>query len=106
MDRSLTGAQKRYLKGLAHSLKPVVFVGSHGLTEALLESTDEALIRHELIKVKLVDFKERDRKAALVETLAANAGASLVGVIGHVAILYRPHPEPDRRRITLPGGSA
>jgi RNA-binding protein len=102
MDHGLTGARKRYLKGLAHSLKPVVFVGSRGITESVLQSTDEALLRHELIKVKLIDFKERDRKAALVNALASDIDASLVGVIGHVAILYRPHPEPDQRRITPP----
>jgi len=33
---NLSTKQKQHLKGLAHSLKPVVLLGANGLTEAVL----------------------------------------------------------------------
>ncbi len=46
----LKGFQKKYLKGLAHSKKPLVFVGQKGVTPTLIKAVDEALGTHELIK--------------------------------------------------------
>ena len=43
---NLTTKQKQYLKGLAHSLKPVVLLGQHGLTEGVLAEIDGALAHH------------------------------------------------------------
>ena len=34
---SLTPTQTRYLRGLAHALKPVIMTGNKGVTEALLK---------------------------------------------------------------------
>jgi RNA-binding protein YhbY len=46
-------SQKRYLRGLAHSLKPVIMVGNKGVSDALFAEFSIALDNHELIKVKL-----------------------------------------------------
>ena len=48
----LTGSQKRYLRGMAHHLDPVVMVGKNGVTKNVLNMTDSALKSHELIKTK------------------------------------------------------
>ena len=45
--------QRRYLKGLAHPLKPVVMIGNSGLTPAVLNEIEQALSHHELIKVRV-----------------------------------------------------
>jgi len=60
--KKLTGMQAKYLRGRAHGLKPVVFVGQRGLTDALIASTEQAFDRHELIKIKFIDFKEKKQK--------------------------------------------
>ncbi len=96
----LTSAQRKYLRGLAHALKPIVQIGQKGVTENLLAAIDDALTGHELIKVKFTDFKE-DKDELLPEILSGT-GAALAGVIGHVAIIYRPHPKPEKRKIRLP----
>jgi RNA-binding protein len=93
----LAGYQRTYLRGLAHHLKPVVQVGQAGITEAVLEAVEQALADHELIKVRL--HKPEDKKALAAE-LAARSGAELCGILGHLAILYRAHPEEPR--IALP----
>jgi RNA-binding protein len=98
----LSGRQRRALRARAHHLEPVVHVGRAGIGPDLLRSVDESLLAHELIKVRFVDLKEERRR--LAGELAKKAGAQLVGLVGHIAVLYRPHPEPERRRIELPRG--
>ncbi len=98
----LTAAQAKHLRGLAHSLKPVVFVGQKGVTPAVTAAVREALEVHELIKVKFQDLKDRDLKARWAADIEQATDSRLAGMIGHTAIYYRPHPDPERRRIALP----
>ena len=87
---------------MAHGFKPVVFVGQKGLTAALGSAIDEALDAHELIKIKFIEFKEKDHKAAIAARIEADSGAVLVGLIGHTAIFYRAQKDPQKRHIKLP----
>jgi putative YhbY family RNA-binding protein len=45
--------QRRWLKQQAHHLKPVVLLGQHGLSEAVLAEIQLALDHHELIKIRV-----------------------------------------------------
>jgi RNA-binding protein len=98
----LQGFQKRYLRSLAHARKPVVFVGQKGLTPTLAGALEEALDHHELVKVKFVDFKEKEKKTAMAETIAARMNCEVVGMIGHMVTFYRQQRDPEKRRITVP----
>lgn len=97
---SLTSGQRKHLRGLAHGLKPVVLVGKEGVSEALVGETAQALFDHELIKVRFNAHQEERRE--LTEELALAADAEVAGVVGHVAILFRRHDDPTKRRIVLP----
>ena len=99
---ALKGFQKKFLKGLAHALKPVVFIGQKGLSGSLIGSIQEALNTHELIKVKFIEFKEKQQKADMAEVIEAEARCRLVGIVGHMAIFYRQQPDPEKRKIKLP----
>lgn len=94
----LSNKQKQFLKALAHKLKPVVLLGSNGLTEGVLAEIDSALDTHELIKVK-IPSSDRELKAQIAETIALNTQATLVQTIGNIAVYYRPSEEP---KIELP----
>ncbi|MBW1645770.1 MAG: ribosome assembly RNA-binding protein YhbY [Deltaproteobacteria bacterium] len=96
------GFQKRYLRGLAHHLKPVVHLGQQGMSAGLLAAVNEALELHELIKVRFVDFKEREIKRELAAAIGRETASELVGLIGNLAIFYRPAADEERRRIVLP----
>ena len=96
----LHGYQRRYLRGLAHHLKPIVQVGKAGLSSTVLAAVDEALETHELIKVRLVGNKADKRE--MVSTFESELHCGEVGVVGHVATLYREHPEAAERRIKIP----
>ena len=100
MSLDLTSSERKYLRGLAHHLEPMVRIGKHGLTDGLFEQAEEALEHHELIKVKFLDWKNRKRE--LSEELCARLECEQVGKIGHVVILYRPARDPDQRVIELP----
>jgi RNA-binding protein len=101
MDK-LKGFQRKYLRGLAHSMKSVVFIGQKGLTAEVLLSAEQALESHELIKVKFIDFKEKDQKAELSGLLGSKTGSEIVGTIGHTVIFYRQQRDPEKRKISLP----
>lgn len=98
----LTPAQKKYLKGEAHSLSPVVQLGKAGLTSSLTNETISSLAAHELIKVKVMhDKEERDQIAS---TLAESSSSELVSVLGNMIILYKPKKDPAKRKFKLPRG--
>jgi RNA-binding protein len=99
---TLSGFQRKHLRGLAHSLQPVVLVGQKGATDALFLSVDEALDQHELIKIKFNDFKDKADKKEISAQIQDETGCELVGMIGHTAIFYRQHEDPAKRRIRVP----
>lgn len=99
MSTSLSNPQKRYLRGLAHDLKPIILVGAKGPTDGLLSELDSALERHELLKVKIA-AEDRETRDAWIAHLVAQSGAGLVGRIGNIAVLFRR--SKDKPLIILP----
>ncbi|GLX79983.1 RNA-binding protein [Thalassotalea insulae] len=95
---SLNKKQIQYLKGLAHSLKPVVLLGSNGLTEAVVAEIDYALNHHELIKVK-IPTDDRETKGLIVEAICRETSSTKVQVIGKTLVLYR---QSDEKKISIP----
>lgn len=96
---ALTASQTRYLRGLAHALKPVVLLGGKGVTPGVLKELEQALDDHELIKVRL-SGADRVARAADLEQLVASSHAETVQSIGRIAVLYRHNAEQPR--IALP----
>jgi RNA-binding protein len=96
----LKGSQRKYLRSLAHHLKPVVLVGRNGVSGQLIASVDAALKDHELIKVKFGEFKEEKKEIA--EEIATVSQSQVIGLIGNIAIFYRQHPQSEKRKIKVP----
>lgn len=94
----LTGKQARFLRGLGHHLNPIVMIGRGELSESVLRSTDEALKAHELIKVRLQEGCELDRRVVAAE-LAEKNGAQVAQILGKTFLLYR---EAEEKKIVLP----
>lgn len=99
MNEPLTSTQNQKLKGLAQRLDATLKIGKAGLSAGFLQSVNDALAHHELIKVKFADLKES--KKTLAPELAEKTASHLVTLIGNVAVLYRAHPEPERRKIVV-----
>jgi putative YhbY family RNA-binding protein len=88
----LTPAQRRALRARAHHLDPVVAIGQHGLTPAVLHEIDVALKAHELIKVRVFDDDRKAREALLQEVCAA-VEAAPVQHLGKLLVIWRENPD-------------
>lgn len=93
---SLSNKQKQFLKGKAHTLKPVVLLGANGLTEGVVAEIEQALHDHELIKVKVPE-EERELRQQIMATIVAETGSEQVQIIGKTLVLYKAAEEPKIR---------
>ena len=92
---TITGAQKRVLRGLGHALSAIIRVGKAGITPSLIDATRTALLDHELIKIAVTSDCPINRKVAPHE-LAKLTGSHVAQIIGRTALLYRERKtDPD-----------
>jgi RNA-binding protein len=96
----LSNKQKQHLKGLAHSLKPIILLGSNGLTEGVIAEIENALAHHELIKVKIAT-SDREMKKLIIEAIVRETNSLNIQTIGHILVIYKPS---DEQKIVLPRG--
>ena len=95
----MTGKQKRYLRALAHPLKPGVNLGKQGLSKETRLEIEAHLLDHELIKLKVLDNCPLTIKECADELSRAKS-FEVVQVIGKTLVLYCPHS--DEPEIELP----
>jgi RNA-binding protein len=81
---TITSKQSRYLRGLAHKLKPVVMIGNAGVTDNIIQEIDNSLSHHELIKVRISGM-DRENRSASVADLCKKTNSELVNTVGHIA---------------------
>ena len=97
---SLSAAQRREYRAIAHNLKPVIIIGDKGLTDGLMQELDRAHNDHELIKVK-VATNDRDARTEIINELCQQAGAELVQTIGKIAVIIRRASQPNPKLSNL-----
>jgi RNA-binding protein len=93
---TLSSKERAELRAEAHHLSPTVHVGHQGLTDALLQTLDDALRTRELVKValaKTTDVSAKDASHQLAERL----GADVVQTIGRTCTLFRENPDLKRK---------
>ncbi len=88
----LSPAQRRALRAKAHHLHPVVTIGQHGLTSSVAHEIDLALIKHELVKIRVFS-DARDDREALLARICADQECAAVQHLGKVLVVWRPSPE-------------
>ena len=88
MLKPLTNPEIRRLKAAAQLLDPILKIGKAGLSDAFVQSVNDALSQHELVKIKFVEFK--DQKKDLAPQLADRTGSYLVMRVCNVMVLHRP----------------
>jgi RNA-binding protein len=98
-ESKLSEKQRKHLRGLGHSLKPIILVGQSGATDAVIAEAARALHDHELVKIR-VSGMERDVRDETIATLASRTESEVVGQIGHTALLFRRNLE--KPRVLLP----
>jgi RNA-binding protein len=73
-----------------------VHVGHQGITATVLQSLDDALQAHELVKIQVERHAPLSAKQA-AQDLAEQVGADVVQVIGRRPTLYRHNPDLKRK---------
>lgn len=99
----LTSKQRAHLRKLAHRLKPVVLVGTEGLSDAVLSSVLDALNTRELLKIKLQESAPLGVREAATELSTRIEGAHIAQTIGKTIVLYRADPEDPEIRLPAAG---
>ena len=89
----LTSKQRAHLRSLAHHLKPIVQVGTEGLTQGVLSTVDEAFNTRELLKVKVLQGAPEDARDTADALVARLPDVHVAQTIGRTVVLYRPFPE-------------
>ncbi|MDA3864187.1 MAG: YhbY family RNA-binding protein [Deltaproteobacteria bacterium] len=83
----LSRKEIKKLRGEAHHLNPLVQIGAKGITPETVDAIIQAIIDHQLIKVRIHEPKAKNEMA---QELASKSNSILVGLIGHTVILYHP----------------
>jgi len=97
----LTSKQRAHLRSLAHHLKPIIQVGTDGVSEAVLKTVKEAFNTRELLKVKVLEAAPESARETGDAIVAALDEVQVAQTIGRTVVLYRPHEENPE--IQLPG---
>jgi len=95
----INSKQRKYLKGLAHDLDPIVMIGKDDVTDNIIKELDVNLEKRELIKVKIQDGSVLKPKE-IANELALELNAEFVQAIGRKFVLYRKSKEEPK--IVLP----
>ncbi len=99
-ETPLRGKQRRFLRGLGVEMKPTLHIGKEGISGAVLDAIELEVTDRELIKVRLLDVLEGDRKQ-IARDLAERSGTELIQVLGRTVLLWRRNDA--KPKIELPG---
>ena len=95
----LKGKERSYLKKLAHSLEPTVFIGKAGITENIKKELETGFETRELVKVKIQEGCSLNPKET-TNLLATELKGEFVQAIKQKFTLYRESKE--NKQIQLP----
>ena len=92
MKITLSPIERRALKAKAHALIPVVMIGDHGLTPAIVREVDRNLKAHELIKIR-ASTDDREQRGKWFDEVCDALNAAPVQHIGKIFVIWRHSPE-------------
>ena len=87
--------ERAYLKGLAHTMDPIMSLGKSSLTPEFTEAVNEAITKRELIKINVLK-NCLDDPNVLAQTLAERTHSEVVQVIGRKIVLFRKNQEKSK----------
>ena len=95
----LSSKQRAFLKSLASNIDTILMVGKGGITKEVIKQADDAILKRELIKGKVLNNSDMT-PLEVARQIAKETGAEVVQVIGTKFILFKKNiKEP---KIELP----
>ena len=82
------------LRRECHHLKPVIWLGNQGYTDAVAAEIERALEVHELIKIK-VNSSDKAERDNLANQLCKSHQAELIQRIGQTVCIYRESDDSE-----------
>jgi RNA-binding protein len=91
----ISSTQKQHFRSMAHSLKPIIIIGNHGLTAAVQAEINHTLEAHELIKIR-VNAADRKERQLMSDEICREQHAELIQSIGHIIVIYRKNIDIEK----------
>lgn len=88
----LSNANKKYLRKLSMDYKSLFQIGKEGISYNLVQTLNDSLEAHELVKCNLLKTAPIETREAAIE-LASNTNSEVVHIVGHTFVLYRRSKE-------------
>ncbi|MCX8151060.1 MAG: YhbY family RNA-binding protein [Candidatus Bathyarchaeota archaeon] len=86
----ITTNMKRHVRHVLKEEKPTIWIGKGGLTPQVLTEVEKQLQKAKMVKIRILPSAlENTTAKSIGEKTAAETGAALVEVRGHVFIIYR-----------------
>jgi len=95
----MTGKQRRHLRSIAHSIKPVLNLGKQGLSKKIRKEIKAQLKNHELIKLKVLDACPLTRSEC-AEKLSIDTEIEVVQIIGKTLLLFSQNLDEPKIKFT------
>ena len=93
----MTSKQRAYWRAQANGLEPLFQSGKGGISQALIEQTDDALRARELIKIRVLLETTPEPPKTIANALASATGSDVIQVIGGSIVLYRYNEELHKK---------
>ncbi|MBE35023.1 MAG: hypothetical protein CMI16_05630 [Opitutaceae bacterium] len=97
-NSTLSSAEKKQLRGLGQRLDPALKLGKSRLTPTFLSELQLQLRAHELVKIRFLGI-ERAERTTLCEQIASEGRCHFINSVGHTALFYREHADPEQRAL-------
>ena len=88
----MTGKERAEFRRQANTLTAIFQIGKGEISDAMLDSIDEALEKRELIKISVLETADLSAKDA-AEMISAATGSEVIQCIGRKFVLYRKKQE-------------
>ena len=88
----MTGKERAEFRKQANSISAIFQIGKGEISDAMLDSIDEALEKRELIKISVLENADLSARDAS-EMIAAATGSEVIQCIGRKFVLYRKKQE-------------
>ncbi|MBR0445655.1 MAG: YhbY family RNA-binding protein [Clostridia bacterium] len=88
----MTGKERAEFRKQANTISAIFQIGKGEISDAMLDSIDEALEKRELIKISVLETADLTAKDA-AEMIAAATGSEVIQCIGRKFVLYRKRQE-------------
>ncbi|MGL5977689.1 MAG: YhbY family RNA-binding protein [Erysipelotrichaceae bacterium] len=79
---------KTFLRGKGQTLKPLFQMGKDGLTENFINTLEDSIYAHELVKISLLKSAPISVNEAAIE-VARLTDSEVIQVIGRTFVIYR-----------------